>query len=76
MADVLKENLTDTAINGTMRTPPTLEGVALAYASLILMALLPIFFGSFRSVNHWNKQSADVRFFKPTHLATLSNIWS
>ncbi|KAL0279626.1 UNVERIFIED_CONTAM: hypothetical protein PYX00_001140 [Menopon gallinae] len=59
MADVLKENLTDNATNGTAKTPPTPEGVALAYASLVLMALLPIFFGSLRSVKHRNKQLAE-----------------
>uniref|UniRef100_A0A8C0ZU65 Minor histocompatibility antigen H13 n=1 Tax=Castor canadensis TaxID=51338 RepID=A0A8C0ZU65_CASCN len=36
--------------NVTTRPPSTPEGIALAYGSLLLMALLPIFFGSLRSV--------------------------
>uniref|UniRef100_A0ABI8AL61 Histocompatibility minor 13 n=1 Tax=Felis catus TaxID=9685 RepID=A0ABI8AL61_FELCA len=38
------------AANGTARPPSTPEGIALAYGSLLLMALLPIFFGALRSV--------------------------
>ncbi|KAM5305420.1 minor histocompatibility antigen H13 isoform 1-T1 [Glossophaga mutica] len=36
--------------NNTTRPPSTPEGIALAYGSLLLMALLPIFFGALRSV--------------------------
>ena len=44
-------NDTEAAINGTTgKIPATPEGLALAYSSLVVMALLPIFFGSFRSV--------------------------
>lgn len=32
------------------KTPATTEGMLIAYTSLIAMALLPIFLGSFRSV--------------------------
>ncbi|XP_052039878.1 minor histocompatibility antigen H13 isoform X2 [Apodemus sylvaticus] len=39
-----------TPANGTTRPPSTPEGIALAYGSLLLMALLPIFFGALRSV--------------------------
>lgn len=46
------ENITEAAKNGTGKTPSTPEGMALAYGSLVLMALIPIFFGSFRSVKH------------------------
>ncbi|XP_067410090.1 minor histocompatibility antigen H13 isoform X1 [Emydura macquarii macquarii] len=35
---------------GPARPPATPEGMALAYGSLVLMALLPIFFGALRSV--------------------------
>lgn len=38
------------AVNGTARFVATPEGTALAYGSLVLMALLPIFFGALRSV--------------------------
>lgn len=47
----VKENLTENAENITnKRTPSTPEGMAVAYGSLIVMAMLPIFFGSLRSV--------------------------
>ncbi|KAJ8962850.1 hypothetical protein NQ318_001250 [Aromia moschata] len=56
MADVVNiivaqatENLTENATNSTKR-PSTPEGMAVAYGSLVIMALLPIFFGSYRSV--------------------------
>ncbi|KAG8038640.1 hypothetical protein G9C98_007347 [Cotesia typhae] len=38
------------------RIPSTPEGMALAYGSLIIMAILPIFFGSYRSVKHHKEQ--------------------
>jgi len=44
-------NDTEQVINGTTgKIPATPEGLALAYSSLVIMALLPIFFGAFRSV--------------------------
>ncbi|TUW33307.1 Minor histocompatibility antigen H13 [Bagarius yarrelli] len=44
------ENGTD-SVNGTAaRFVATAEGTALAYGSLVLMALLPIFFGALRSI--------------------------
>lgn len=48
-----EEAVTEAVVNateGATRTPATPEGMALAYGSLLIMALLPIFFGSFRSV--------------------------
>ena len=50
------ENVTETATNATTKTPSTPEGMALAYGSLVIMALLPIFFGSYRSVKHHQQQ--------------------
>ncbi|XP_076058053.1 signal peptide peptidase [Oratosquilla oratoria] len=52
------ENVTEAAANATARVPSTPEGMALAYGSLIVMALVPIFFGSFRSVKHQQQQKA------------------
>lgn len=59
MADVVRtvvaqatENLTENATNTTTKGPSTPEGMAVAYGSLVIMALLPIFFGSYRSVTH------------------------
>ncbi|XP_023693854.1 minor histocompatibility antigen H13-like isoform X2 [Paramormyrops kingsleyae] len=39
------------SVNATARFVSTPEGTALAYGSLVVMALLPIFFGALRSVN-------------------------
>merc|ERR1712142_636408 len=43
-------------LNGTGRIPATPEGMVVAYSSLVIMALLPIFVGSFRSVKHHKEQ--------------------
>ncbi|XP_028414889.1 minor histocompatibility antigen H13-like [Dendronephthya gigantea] len=48
--------LNETAKNATGREAATTEGLVMAYSSLIIMAVLPIFFGSFRSVLHYRKQ--------------------
>lgn len=53
--DIVNDNLTQNAINGT-KIPSTPEGMAVAYGSLVVMALLPVFFGSFRSVRHHKEQ--------------------
>lgn len=42
-------NGTDTE-NVLKKIPATTEGMLIAYTSLVVMALVPIFFGSFRSV--------------------------
>lgn len=57
IVDHIQNNLTDTITNGTGKIPATPEGMAVAYSSLVIMALLPIFFGSFRSVKHHKKQA-------------------
>ncbi|XP_066931604.1 minor histocompatibility antigen H13-like [Clytia hemisphaerica] len=61
MADQMAEvnaTMNETAANKTLsgRAAATPEGLLLAYASLILMALLPIWFGSFKSVIFNKKQ--------------------
>ncbi|XP_066996666.1 minor histocompatibility antigen H13 [Anabrus simplex] len=63
MADVVAEavaevgsNLTENVTEALKKTPATPEGMIVAYGSLILMALLPIFFGSYRSVRHHKEQ--------------------
>ncbi|CAB3381415.1 Hypothetical predicted protein [Cloeon dipterum] len=52
----LQENVSATASSPSARVPATFEGAAVAYGSLVLMALLPIFFGAFRSVKHHKEQ--------------------
>ena len=61
LKEVVVEAINATAANATAptKTPSTPEGVAIAYGSLVLMALLPIFLGSFR----W----ADVLVVSPFH---------
>lgn len=53
----------ETAKNATGRVPATPEGMLVAYASLVLMALLPIFFGSFRSVKCLTEQKVGWQYF-------------
>lgn len=50
------ENLTEIQNTTTTRIPSTPEGMAIAYGSLIIMAILPIFFGSYRAVRHHKEQ--------------------
>lgn len=66
MADLLNEvvaqateNITKNVGNSTEKTPSTPEGMAVAYGSLIVMAILPIFFGSYRSVNYHKEQKPE-----------------
>ncbi len=55
------ENMTE-AINGTTgKTPATPEGMALAYGSLVIMALVPIFLGAFRSVKSHREQTEEAK---------------
>ncbi|XP_055546993.1 minor histocompatibility antigen H13 [Wyeomyia smithii] len=54
----LTENANAAATNGTAKIPSTPEGMALAYATLVAMAMLPIFFGSIRSVKHHKEQTS------------------
>uniref|UniRef100_A0ABM0GWD2 Minor histocompatibility antigen H13-like n=1 Tax=Saccoglossus kowalevskii TaxID=10224 RepID=A0ABM0GWD2_SACKO len=52
----INETLNETASNVTTKIPSTPEGMAIAYGSLVFMALVPIFFGAFRSVRHHKEQ--------------------
>lgn len=81
MADVVKEvvakvseNLTENATNTTGKTPSTPEGMAVAYGSLVIMALLPIFLGSYRSVKHHKEKltSSNVNIYSSIFINTHS----
>ena len=50
LAEVANQVVTNT------KPKSTPEGMAVAYGSLVVMALLPIFFGSFRSVGFHKEQ--------------------
>ncbi|XP_041484914.1 minor histocompatibility antigen H13-like [Lytechinus variegatus] len=52
----INATLNETAGNETARIPATPEGMALAYGSLVVMAIIPIFFGAFRSVRFQKEQ--------------------
>lgn len=56
IATQVSENLTECQNTTTVRVPGTPEGMAIAYGSLIIMAILPIFFGSYRAVKHHKEQ--------------------
>ena len=55
VADLVQETVAPVA-NATARQPSTPEGMAIAYGSLVVMALLPIIIGSYRSVKHHKEQ--------------------
>lgn len=53
------ENLTQSDENGTTKgVPSTPEGMLIAYSSLFLMALIPVFIGSFKSIKYQEAQKA------------------
>ena len=59
---VTVENMTEAAVNGTAgKTPATPEGMAVAYGSLVVMALVPIFMGAFRSVKSHKEQKEEAK---------------
>lgn len=59
-APVINATLNETAENATAKIPATPEGMAVAYTSLVIMALIPIFVGSFRSVRYHKEQKVCV----------------
>lgn len=68
------ENLTKNVNSTTGRIPATPEGMAVAYASLIVMAVVPIFFGSYRSVKHHKEQQVrHVYIDTSSHLPTYTH---
>ncbi|KOB65091.1 Presenilin-like signal peptide peptidase, partial [Operophtera brumata] len=63
----IEESVIEAVKNGTERVPATIEGLAIAYLSLVIMAILPIFFGSFRSVKYLKEQ----KFFSKEYINML-----
>lgn len=61
------ENVTETLTGA--KVPATPEGAAVAYGSLIFMAMLPIFFGAFRSVKHQNDQKVSAELLQTPGLS-------
>lgn len=56
---VVNETVNATADNATAKIPATPEGMFVAYSSLVIMALIPIFLGSFRSVRYHKEQKVN-----------------
>lgn len=56
VAEVVQQAAENITENVNVKVPATPEGMFLAYSSLVIMALLPIFFGSIRSVSHQREQ--------------------
>ena len=54
------ENVTETITNE--KIPATPEGMIVAYASLVIMAMIPIFLGAMRSLKYQNQMK--VSFFE------------
>merc|ERR1711944_228830 len=54
--ETIEEAVVETVKNVSAKIPATPEGMAVAYGSLVIMALLPIFFGAFRSINSYEEQ--------------------
>ena len=53
----MSEEVLETVVNGTSgKIPSSPEGMAVAYGGLLIMALIPIFYGSFRSVKSHAEQ--------------------
>lgn len=53
---VLNESNLTNGTNETEKFKATPQGLFIAYSSLLIMALIPIIIGSFRSVKHQKKQ--------------------
>lgn len=69
MADIAEKVIQETVENATetlsgAKSPASPEGAAVAYGSLIVMAMLPIFFGALRSVKHQKDQKVQITRFK------------
>lgn len=62
MADFINETVQEVARNATEKPKASTEGMLIAYSSLVIMALLPIFFGAFRSVKFLKKQKVSTSF--------------
>ena len=63
IAETVAESVPETIANATgAKIPSTPEGMAIAYGSLVIMALFPIVIGAFRSVNHHKEQKVKHHF--------------
>jgi len=63
-AETVVEEVAEAVKNGTAKVPATPEGMMIAYGSLVLMALFPIFVGAYRSVTSHKEQKENHIFSK------------
>jgi hypothetical protein len=56
VVEAVEAIINETAKNATAKTPSTPEGMALAYSSLCIKAVVPIIIGAFRSVKYHKAQ--------------------
>jgi len=63
ITDLVQENTCTCHGNGSflaMPTTKTVEGISIAYASLILLSLLAIVIGAFRSVSYLQRRKVSI----------------
>lgn len=65
VAEAVKQAAENITENANVKIPATPEGMFIAYTSLVIMALLPIFFGSKRSLTLQNEQKGKENGEKP-----------
>lgn len=70
----IEESVIEAVKNGTEKVPATIEGLAIAYLSLVIMAILPIFFGSFRSVKYLKEQKVSCLIILGRTMLVLSHV--
>lgn len=71
------ENATSEETITNAKVPSTPEGIAVAYGSLVIMAMLPIVFGSIRSVKlHKAKKVRDAYGFLPQKIRVFLFVFS
>ena len=63
-AETVIQNASEAVANVTAKIPSTPEGMAIAYGSLVIMALLPIFFGAFRSIKSYEEMKEQAQWSK------------
>ncbi|OTF72812.1 hypothetical protein BLA29_007228, partial [Euroglyphus maynei] len=59
LVDNINQTVQELLVNntdGSIKPKATPEGMAMAYGSLVIMALIPIFYGSFKSVGYHREQ--------------------
>ncbi|KPM08490.1 hypothetical protein NH340_JMT03057 [Sarcoptes scabiei] len=64
-------DIVNDTIDGTLKPKAKPEGMMVAYGSLVLMALIPIFYGSFKSISYHKEQFVRNILFKNINVLTM-----